>query len=92
MHSKQITCKFVKQSNLIHMGKSKEMFNREREQQLPTQTLASFIDDEYQEAEYHHRQQRGVLNEIFAAWGDIFGDAKQTKFNLKKHTNEKRNI
>jgi len=74
------------------MGKSKKMFNREREQQLPTQTLASFIDDEYQVAEYHHRQQREVLNEIFAAWGDIFGDAKQTKFNLKKNTNEKRNI
>ena len=72
------------------MGKSKEMFNRERERQ--SETLASFIDDEYQAAEYHHKQQRGVLKEIFTAWGDIFGDTKQTKFNLKKDRNEKRNI
>lgn len=72
------------------MGKSKEMFNRERERQ--SETLASFIDDEYQAAEYHHKQQRLVLNEIFTAWGEIFGGAKETKFNLSKSKNEKRNI
>ena len=82
------------------MGKSKEMFNREREQK--SETLASFIDDEYQEAEYYHNQQRLVLNEIFTAWGEIFGGAeetkfnlsksKKTKFNLSKSKNEKRNI
>ena len=72
------------------MGKSKEMFNRERERQ--SETLASFIDDEYQAAEYHHKQQRLVLNEIFTAWGEIFGAAKETKFNLSKSKNEKRNI
>jgi|TARA_R110001592_G_scaffold96492_2_gene277089 hypothetical protein len=71
------------------MGKSKEVFNRERERQ--SETLASFIDDEYQAAEYHHNQQRLVLNEIFTAWGDIFG-VKETKFNLTKSKNEKRNI
>lgn len=72
------------------MGKSKEMFNRERERQ--SETLASFIDDEYQAAEYHHNQQRLVLNEIFTAWGEIFGDTKKTNFNLSKSKNEKRNI
>ncbi len=83
------------------MGKSKEMFNREREQQ--SETLASFIDDEYQIAEYHHNQQRLVLNEIFKAWGEIFGGteesafnlskSKETKFNLSKNkSNEERNI
>ena len=72
------------------MGKSKEMFNREREQK--SETLASFIDDEYQEAEYYHNQQRLVLNEIFTAWGEIFGGAEETKFNLSKSKNEKRNI
>jgi len=82
------------------MGKSKEMFNREREHK--SETLASFIDDEYQAAEYHHNQQRLVLNEIFTAWGEIFGGAKEsgfnlskskeTKFNLSKSKNEKRNI
>jgi hypothetical protein len=71
------------------MGKSKEMFNREREQ---TKTLASFIDDEYQEAEYHHAQQRIVLNDIFTAWGEVFGKSNTTKFNLSKSKNEKRNI
>tara|TARA_R110000803_G_scaffold189589_1_gene252089 strand:+ start:890 stop:1108 length:219 start_codon:yes stop_codon:yes gene_type:complete len=72
------------------MGKSKEMFNRERERQ--SETLASFIDDEYQEAEYYHSQQRLVLNDIFTAWGEIFGEARTTKFNLSKSKNEKRNI
>jgi hypothetical protein len=72
------------------MGKSKEMFNREREQK--SETLASFIDDEYQVAEYYHNQQRLVLNEIFTAWGEIFGGAEETKFNLSKSKNEKRNI
>ena len=71
------------------MGKSKEMFNREREQ---TKTLASFIDDEYQEAEYHHAQQRIVLKDILTAWDDIFPIANTTKFNLSKSKNEKRNI
>ena len=72
------------------MGKSKEMFNREREQK--SETLASFIDDEYQVAEYYHNQQRLVLNEIFTAWGEIFGGAEETKFNLSKSKNENRNI
>ena len=72
------------------MGKSKELFNREREQE--SKTLASFIDDEYQEAVYHHAQQRIVLNDIFTAWGEVFGKANTTKFNLSKSKNEKRNI
>ena len=52
----------------------------------------SFIDDEYQEALYHHDQQRIVLNDIFTAWGEVFGKANTTKFNLSKSKNEKRNI
>tara|TARA_R100001198_G_scaffold90555_1_gene67920 strand:+ start:2257 stop:2622 length:366 start_codon:yes stop_codon:yes gene_type:complete len=78
------------QFNLIIMGKSKEMFNREREQQ--SETLASFIDDEYQIAEYHHNQQRLVLNEIFTAWGEIFGGTKESAFNLSKSKKTKFNL
>ena len=53
------------------MGKSKEMFNEEREKQLSTDTLALFIDDEYQVYEYNNQQ--SILRELFTSWTNVFG-------------------
>jgi len=78
------------------MGKSKELFNREREQQ--SETLREFLDDTYQVAEYHANNQREVLNELFESFYEIFSPNKteeefKTMFNLSKNkSNEKRNI
>lgn len=48
------------------MGKSKEVFTEIREQE---------VQQEYQE------QQRQMLNEIFEAWGEIYGVKRITKSN-----------
>jgi len=75
------------------MGKSKEMFNREREQQ--SETLREFLDDTYRVSEYHANNQREILNELFETFSKIFSPDQQfeTKFNLSKNkSNEKRNI
>ena len=47
------------------MGKTKEVFTEIREQEV-------------QQQEYHE-QQRQMLNEIFEAWGEIFGAKDVTK-------------
>ena len=71
------------------MGKSREMFNREREQQ--SETLREFLDDTYQLSQYHANKQRLVLNEIFVKMLQIFGE--EDEFNLNKtKSNEERNI
>ncbi len=48
------------------MGKTKEVFTEIREQE---------VQQEY------HVQQRQMLNEIFEAWGDIYGAKRVTKSN-----------
>jgi len=53
------------------MSKSKEMFIEQREED--SQTLGDFLDDTYRVAEYQSQQNSEVLNEIFEAWGEIFG-------------------
>jgi|TARA_B100000767_G_scaffold55834_1_gene51365 hypothetical protein len=53
------------------MSKSNQMFQEEREKE-PT-NLAEYLDAQYQEIEEVHVKQKQVLNEIFEAWGEIFG-------------------
>tara|TARA_R100000951_G_C2575360_1_gene160150 strand:+ start:387 stop:554 length:168 start_codon:yes stop_codon:yes gene_type:complete len=48
------------------MGKTKEVFTEATEQE---------VQQEYQE------QQRQILNEIFEAWGEIYGVKRVTKSN-----------
>ena len=60
------------------MSKSKEMFQEEQEKRAIS--LEAFLDAEYQEIEHTHIKQKQVLNEIFEAWGEIFG-AKRIKSN-----------
>jgi len=60
------------------MSKSKQMFQEEQEKQPVN--LEQFLDAEYQEIERTHNRQKEVLNEIFEAWGEIFG-AKRIKSN-----------
>ncbi len=54
------------------------MFQEEQEKQPVN--LEQFLDAEYQEIERTHNRQKEVLNEIFEAWGEIFG-AKRIKSN-----------
>ena len=54
------------------------MFQEEQEKQPVN--LEQFLDAEYQEMERTHNRQKEVLNEIFEAWGEIFG-AKRIKSN-----------
>jgi hypothetical protein len=59
------------------MSKMKEVFTEERERE--SQSLGDFIDDTYQEGKYSADQTRRVLNDIFEAWGEIFGVQDVTK-------------
>ena len=47
------------------------MFQEEREKEPAN--LEQFLDAEYQEIERTHIKQKQVLNDIFEAWGEIFG-------------------
>lgn len=47
------------------------MFQEEREKE-PT-NLDQYLDAQYKEIEEVHVKQKQVLNEIFEAWGEIFG-------------------
>lgn len=68
------------------MSKMKEVFQNERE--------LSSHQDEFLDAEWEmqirstHEQQKRVLNEIFEAWGEIFG-VKEIK---SKSNNEDENF
>jgi hypothetical protein len=53
------------------MSKMKQVFQEEREKE--SQTLGDYLDDTYQQAEYSNEKTKQVLNDIFEAWGEIFG-------------------
>lgn len=54
------------------MGKSREMFNRERERQ--SSTISNFIDDSYQAQEWY--KSNNQLSDLFKSFGEIFNPAK----------------
>lgn len=60
------------------------MFQEEREKEPIS--LDEFLDAEYQEIERVHIKQKQVLNEIFVAWGEIFGTTK-----IKSNSNNEDN-
>ena len=69
------------------MSKSSQMFQEEREK-----VAANFgeqLDAEYREIEKAHANQKQMLNEIFEAWGEIFGTIQKTKSNSE---NEDKNF
>lgn len=47
------------------------MFQEEREKEPIN--LEQFLDAEYQQIQEVHIKQKQVLNDIFEAWGEIFG-------------------
>ena len=61
------------------MSKMKEIFQEEREL---SSHQDEFLDAEWeQEVVSTHNRQRQMLNEIFEAWGEIYGVKRVTKSN-----------
>ncbi len=59
------------------MSKMKQVFQEEREKE--SQNFGDYLDDTYQQAQYSNEKTKQVLNDIFEAWGEIFGAKDVTK-------------